>query len=543
MGRKLSLPQAWGVILLLLPIIPASPLWAAEGTANLTFQKKIVAKTVRPHNDQPYIVKRGDTLARIIRKLGGKAPSYKEIKRLNPHISNLHKIYPGQQLVLMRPETQDDNFTKIRDYTAQKGDYLTRIIVSELRAKPNEVGKILRSIKHLNPEITDLNKIFPGQILKIPLGEPGVAAGETPLSPAIVAAEPPSLPLKISPETETQMLLLGGIIKELKGTLLTNGNYYIPLPDAGQLTLDCGTIPVAELEDGTIALLDLTGHLPDELAKMIRTHWRNYHLVKFSADAVSVLQEIILPSTYGMKRLAEPLSLGLESRMKLYPEWLITKKASSGGVAAQMGLFFAAGKSSLLPPRVIAYAQKQGFSICEVLDNKLRANTAEQTVVPPMRELKAAPDGEFIHSFLTFLGLVPLPGQEIKIFDTQKDGFNLTIKAEYMIKTGEKTILIMKNKLPQQFTDILQKKGMEPFYPVQTARKDLMEGLLTALAIPHQSALYALPATEEKSGFRVYFPALKTQSEKGAIYFIDFDMERELYELLADYGSLNIVRY
>lgn len=547
MGQKYNLLWVWGIILLF-PVLLAGPLRAAEGTAHLTFQKKVVAKTGRLNQRQPYIVKRGDTLTRIVRKLGGKAPNYEEIKQLNPHIPNLNKIYPGQQLVLMRPGTQpdiDDNLVKIRDYRAQKGDSLTRIIVSALHARPPEVAKILRSIKHLNPAVTDLNKIFPGQILKIPLGKSGAADGEMPLQSAVTAVAGESPSLKTSQEKESRLRLLGGIIKELNGTLLTSGNYYIPLPATGQLTLDCGTIPVAELDDGTTILLDFTGRLPDELAKIIRTRWRNYHLVKFSADVdvVSLLQEILLPSTYGIKKMEDPLLLGHEPQIKLYPEWLITRKAPSGSVLPQVGLFFAADKSSLLPYRVLSYAKKRGVNICEILGDKLQSNVAEQAVVSPLVELKAGSDEELIYNFLIFLGLDPLPAQEIKIFDTRKDGFNLAIKAEYVVKRGNKTILILKNKLPQQFNDILKKEGMEPFYQGPASKKNLLEGLLTALAIPHQFALYSLPAAEEKAGFRVYFPALKIEREKGTTYLIDFDMDREIYELLADYGRLNIVRY
>lgn len=541
---------AWGwVVILALPVLLAGPLLAAEGTARLVFQKKTLAKLASRNQRQTYIVKRGDTLARIIRKIGGKPPKYEEIKRLNPHIPNLNRIYPGQQLVLTPPGTQlgsEDNTARNMVYRVQKGDSLTGIIVSVLGARPPGTAKIFRSIKHLNPAVTDLNKIFTGQILKLPVSKGGDIAGETPLPAAdnIPESDGYSM-LKISEQTESRLRLLEQIIKELNGTLLTSGNYYIPLSAAGQLTLDCGTIPVAELDDGTTVILDIAGRLPDELAKIIRTRWRNYHLVKFPADAdvVSVLREIIMPSTYRMEKMAEPLSLGYDSRIKLYPDWLITRKESAGSKPRQWGLFFVADKPGLLPPRLVSYAQKEGVIICEILGDKLQGKPAEPAPLPPLRDLRAGSTGEELANILNSLGFDPSPGKEIKIFDTHEDGFDLSVRAEYLIKIANKTVIILKNELPRQFADILKKEGMEPFYLTPAPKKNLLEGLLTALDIPHQFALYALPAEAEKSAFRLFFPALKMQGAKETSYLIDFDMNHEVYELLADYGRLKIVRY
>jgi len=547
MEQRHCLAWGWGVILAF-PVLLAGPLLAAEGTAHLVFQKKALVKPPFRNQHQTYIVKRGDTLARIIRKIGGKPPKYDEIKRLNPHISNLNRIYPGQQLVLTPPGTRlgsEDNTAKTIPYQVQKGDSLTRIIGSVLGARPPETARIFRSIKHLNPVVTNLNRILPGQILKLPVSKGVDAAGEMPLPAADNVPESSYPLLKISEQTESRLRLLEQIIKELNGTLLTSGNYHIPLPAAGQLTLDCGTIPVAELDDGTTVILDIAGRLPTGLAKIIRTRWRNHHLVKFLADAdvVSVLREIILPSTYGMEKPSEPLSLGYDSQIKLYPDWLITRKEPAGGKPRKWGLFFVADKSRLLPSRLVSYAKKEGVIICEILGGKLQAKPAESAPLPPLQDLRAGSTGEELANILISLGFDPLPGKEIKIFDTQEDGFNLSIRAEYLVKIANKAVIILKNELPPQFADILKKEGMEPFYLSPAPKKNLLENLLTALEIPHQFALYALPAEAEKSAFRFFFPALKMEGAKETIYLIDFDMNHEVYELLADYGRLKIVRY
>ena len=539
--RKLSFK--WG-LLLLFPIFPALSFGAVEGTAHLTFQKRALSQD----KNQPYIVRKGDTLAAIIRKLGITAPPYRKIKKLNPQITDLNLIYPGQKIILLSPAEQKSasgDSGDVRHYRIQKGDSLTRIIVAELQSPPAEVAKKLNSIKRLNPNITNLNMIFPGQVLKIPGGKSGENGLKEPPQPTRTdMMEAPPLPKTLL--SETTLHLLGQIIKQLNGALITSGSYYIPLPVSGQLTLDCTTIPVVELDDGTTVLLDSTGRVPRELATIIEAHWKNYHLVKVAPgiDVVSLLREILLPSGYEIKKPAQPLLLGEEPQVRLFLDWLITKKTPAASGSPRLGLIFAADKSPLLPREIVSYAQKKGLTIWEILDDKLQENPAKQAPVPPLVAIKAGSQEELIYNFLVFMGLEPIPDREIKIFDRVKDGFDLVISAQYLVKKGNKTLVILKNKLPQQFSEILNKKGMEPYYPSAAATgKGTLEGLLAALAIRHQFALFSLPPAGGKSRFHVYFPALKVEREKGAVYLTDIDMDRELYELLTGYGKLDIAHY
>ena len=113
-----------------------------------------------------------------------------------------------------------------------------------------------------------------------------------------------------------------------------------------------------------------------------------------------------------------------------------------------------------------------------------------------------------------------------------------------LVKRENKTLLVHKNQLPQQFIDALRTEGMDPFYLAGgMSRKNMLEGVLVPLGIPYQFASFSLPAQETNTRFTVSFFALKIISDKGQFYLIDFDLDRELYGLLADYWKLRIVRY
>jgi LysM repeat protein len=365
----------WVIPLLLL--LPSVSLMAAEGTAHLTFQK------AAPGNDnkQAYIIRSGDSISRIVQKLGWTTPRYKMIRRLNPHITDLNRIYPGQKLILTLPGEKSGT-QEVGNYTAKEGDSITSIIISELNTSPSEAVKILRLIKQLNPEVNDFNKIYPGQVIKIPRSKlsPSVPAKSSEDKKAL--AMPP-------PATEKYLYVLRQVIEQLYGKVITSGNHYIPLPESGQIIVDRAIVPVVELEDGTTIMLDHAGRMPDVLADIIQSNGKNYHVVKIVSgqSIASVLQKIILlSSSLQMVKVEKPLSFDNTPQGKLSLDWLITKKSLSGSAFYQLGLLFAADKSKMRPSApIVNCALKKGINVCEILEDKVRINILDPAQIRPLR--------------------------------------------------------------------------------------------------------------------------------------------------------------
>ncbi|PJA49808.1 MAG: hypothetical protein CO171_04245, partial [Syntrophobacterales bacterium CG_4_9_14_3_um_filter_49_8] len=68
-------------------------------------------------------------------------------------------------------------------------------------------------------------------------------------------------------------------------------------------------IPLVELDDGSVILLDFGNRIPEDLSKMIRTNWKNYRLVKATSgdDIAPLLQKIINTSRlYTMNKRLQP---------------------------------------------------------------------------------------------------------------------------------------------------------------------------------------------------------------------------------------------
>jgi spore germination protein len=127
---------------------------------NLIFPGQVLLIPVTTPSPAPrqYTVQSGDTLWRIAQRFG---VTVEQIVQLN-NISDPNRIFPGQVLLIpsvTAPET--------RQYTVQPGDTLWRIA--------QQFGTTVEAIVALN-NITDPNRIFPGQVLMIPAAaSPGPA--------------------------------------------------------------------------------------------------------------------------------------------------------------------------------------------------------------------------------------------------------------------------------------------------------------------------------------------------------------------------------
>jgi len=98
-----------------------------------------------------YVVKKGDTLSGIAQSFGVSLPA---LEAANPQIPNPNLIFPGQ--VITVPVNPPPPGT----YVVQPGDTMSGIA--------KKLGVSLGALEAANPQITDPNKIFPGQVLTVP---------------------------------------------------------------------------------------------------------------------------------------------------------------------------------------------------------------------------------------------------------------------------------------------------------------------------------------------------------------------------------------
>lgn len=163
----------------------------AEKPLRLFFEKNIeAAKRPEP---QTHTVREGEWLIRILEEKGYTRQEIREllpvVKELNPDITDLNKLRPGQTLQLpdeppatlkIRPAIPPES--KKKTYTVKSGDTLVSILKRE--GVPQELifKDYLGLFLELNPQISDINKLRVGQeiVLPVPGSAPAAAVPAVP---------------------------------------------------------------------------------------------------------------------------------------------------------------------------------------------------------------------------------------------------------------------------------------------------------------------------------------------------------------------------
>jgi LysM repeat protein len=526
--------------------------FAEEDTAHLSFQKTatLSAKT------RPYVVKEGEWLFQIMRAQAGiTSHRLTIIKKLNPEIKDLNKIKPGQVVILPEmerpamPEGQDSSPTM--NYTIRKGDSISRIAMRELNVKFPELRKAVDNIKQLNPDIKNYDMIYPGQTLQLPrrsivITKQEAQAPEAESSPKVVKDEAKDKPI-ILPQAHLDIIKV--VINRMNGSLITLGKYYIPIPQLGQVTIDCSIIPIVEMDDGSSIFLDFSNRIPDTLKNMIQSNWKNYHSVEIvsSDDTAAILQKIVNASNiYTMTRRTTPYTIGNSPPLLLSVDWIITKKTQDNKPYLQ-GLSFVSDDSRLLPKPLITYAERNGMIMTEILDGQgIMSTPDEKYTSPQVLKMNVSTNMELVNSLLNELGYQTTRDTEVGILDASASGFYLSIKADVLAKKGDKQIIILSKKIPQQFIDSLKTRGMETVtLDGGETKKPVIEKVLRAANIPFSFASFSfsVPEKTDKPAGTISFPAFKITRDKGDFYLIDFDIDRDIYGLLNNKWEVNIVRY
>ncbi len=442
-------------------------------------------------------------------------------------------------------------------YAIKKGDTLIKIIHRELKTKTN-TRQMLKVIQSINPNIVNVDRIYAGQTIKLPNQTVFVKASEEDTllaQEALKQAEGQTQPEevielneKIVMPPEARLALIKHVITQMNGSIMTTGNYYLPIPETGQVMIDCSKIPVIEFDDQTMMFLDLENHAEDNLKKIINDNWSNYHLVKVDKrdDVIAVLKKIFNSvKGYSMTKREKPMKIGSLPPVEVIVDWVITKSNSKQSQPLMQGLSIVYGNNPLLPKAIKNYTRENDFIITEFSEEAGIVGKPEEIYsLTPMPVFSATSVKDFSYDLLSYLEFKADKDAEIKVFDIVKDGFNLSIKADLLVKSADKQYIIYSRNLPVQFIDALKKAEYEVILLAETdSPKIIMEKILSRFNIAFTSSLFTFSGIDKNQApYVLSFQGTKITTEND-LYIIDFEIDQGLRSLLREAWAINIARY
>jgi hypothetical protein len=417
---------------------------------------------------------------------------------------------------------------------------------------------MLKAIQSINPNIVNVNRIYAGQTIKLPDQTVFVKAVEEDkiaVQELVKQTETKTLPKEIVElkenivmQPEARLALIKHIITQMNGSIMTRGNYYLPIPKTGQVTIDCSKIPVIEFDDQTIIFLDLDNRAGDNLQKMINDNWVNYHLIKVGRkdDVITVLKKIFnTVKGYSMTKREKPMTIGSLPPVDIVVDWVITKSNSKQSQPLMQGLCIVYENNRLLPKSVKNYAQKNGLIITEFSEETgIVGNPEEIYSLPPMSVFPTTSVKDFSYALISYLGFKADKDTDVKVFDLVKDGFNLSIKADVLVKSANKRYIIYSRNLPLQLVNALKKTGHEVLFVAENdSPKIIMEKILPSFNITFASGFFTFSGIDKNQApYVLSFAGTKIKTDND-LYIIDFEIDQGLRSLLREVWAANIARY
>ncbi|OEU52697.1 MAG: hypothetical protein BA861_05085 [Desulfobacterales bacterium S3730MH5] len=351
---------AWkGIPLILLAFLWSLPVWGAEAYKTYRLERygcwDIVFDT--------YTVQEGDHIWEILCQKGCIAEDdfmrfVSILKHFNPHIKNVDMIYPGQRIMIPLkqikakagvPDAGPRYFSipMIPDviyttYEVRPDDCLSEIVATELGIGVEEIPEgYFQTFKALNPDIDDIDCIYPGQKIHIPeiaseevtaaptgsLPDPEASAPETP-SPACVQTNGGH-----ERAGHGGLMAVSKALKQIGGTVLQSGNYFFPTAGHHDFMLDLSAFPVLELANGRRILFETGEGLPQGAEEAIRAFWKSVSIINMDrcASGPALLDKVFrdlygneVRQTLNMPMLDEGIEITLRG------DWIFPQKQNKG---------------------------------------------------------------------------------------------------------------------------------------------------------------------------------------------------------------------
>jgi hypothetical protein len=435
-------------------------------------------------------------------------------------------------------------------YTVKKGEWLLDIG----RRVTGETKHVYSIIRKYNPGIKNLNLIYPGQKIFLPVKATATVSStdKPPLSTPPLSQQAGVLKDDRPYPTQVKWALVKQVLGQIGATVTSEGKYYLPMRDMGQITIDCRKIPMVEFADKGVVFIDFRNQIPDNLRQLVSRTWKHYAIIKMDpqAEVIIILEQIIqASSTHAMIKQEQPLKIGSQPVVQIPVSWTIKNKSSAPTSSPHaIGLWSRSEGTYSLPEPIIAYAEARGWKIIEMVQDRIvKAAPDDPIPVRPVSKFNSTSLIALTDDCFRRLGLQTERNAELKIFDSARDGFDLKVEADLLVRKGDQKFIFLSKKMPNQFLNILRNSGTEVIIATEGETKNsLLEKSLIALNIPCEFNTFSFPATEktDQVGMSISFPALKISMDKTKIlYLIDFDMDERMNGFLSEKMGILVIKY
>lgn len=473
--------------------------------------KKVITET--------YSVREGDYVWRILRKRGLlEKKNFQEIisllKKLNPDLKDMNLIHPGESILIplvisplgvdrepvektpspvVPVETLKD--MNLEFYTVNPGDSLIKVVKGLYDIPEEDLhNEYLSLLKKMNPSIRDLNRIYPGQKVRIPIYSPKVV--RKPIKPDLPEKEGEAG--KNPEERKRLSRQLKEIFTRIGEEWVHTGKHFIPLKTGGEIHLNAESYPVLELRNGRRVVVDLNDDLPARMDRLITSNWENYRIVHIEANDTlkACLTEILSSCDYEkVYNPGEPLALGGDVPVRITADFII--RPASGESPERdpvivVNLFH--DEETRTPPCIQSFLEGLGVKLIDYPPLK-------EASVPVEKEARILESGgdasSLIESLLSVLGTTYSSNVEIPVYQNKDADFTLSIQADFLLNRDGREYIIDLGGLDPEIVQLLKEHNFSVLsIPDNTPHSLILTKTLDFLGVGFDSGTHSFQAME-----------------------------------------------
>ncbi|RJR23321.1 MAG: LysM peptidoglycan-binding domain-containing protein [Desulfobacteraceae bacterium] len=488
---------------------------------------------------QAHVVKKGEHLWQILRKKGildrpDRVALCELTKELNKGIPNLDMLRPGDRLLIPvvdasesyggktpgvekqkaekgagdagnnDPDNREQSIRKnpqekIEVLKVKKGDSLLGLIAARMSMKQSRLyNEYLPRIKALNPHIKDINRLTPGQLLRIPVlgGLKEDAAGEA--AQASVRDQDQTGSPSAGELNDKIADSLGRLFSALGEEWINKGKHFIPLKSAGQVDLDGELFPLLACSTGMMVVVDLHNRLPPRIAGLIEASWGNYRVVHlgridFATSVARIIKACGYEKVYGK---GEHFKVPGDLEMSIAADWIVTcpDDTRQDGMHAIV-IRLLDGALSRMPAGLVEYLRAAGVKVIDFPGGGEKA--PEQAQAEGSLKVITGEPEVIVGEVLSVVGKRFRERAAIPVSRGKKGEFSFTVTADYLVNVRSREAIIDISGLGPDLIAFLKEKGYG-FLSLsgETSGFGLLKKLLEFLGISFREApqnLFLLP--------------------------------------------------
>ncbi len=509
------------------------PCWAQKKQEKEDTYSIALVKTADPEKDvykvdqdkvfaEEYTIQKGDYIWKLLRQKGlfqkyTQAKLISVLKQLNKSLENLDLVHPGEKIVIplkiapmegipVRKGGKMLSLTDLKDvdfenYTVKPGDSVIRVIKGKYDIPPQHLyDEFLALTRKLNPSVKDLNTVYPGQVIRLPIYSPQVV--RKPIVDRAAREFQDKMKEEEGPEKPNPLAHdLATIFSEMGEEWIQTGKHFIPLKSGGQIDLKAASFPIIGLRSGLRVVVDLDNKFPEKVAALIASSWGNYRVVHLleTDDLGSGLGKVLAACDYPrLLGRGDPLELEGDLPLRLTGDWVVVMSenpATEGPAAAVITLRNPGTPAT--PGLIKDYLKKLDIAVIDHPsgDKGLSGDIGEA------RKLRGGGNASsLIKALLELTGQDYSEKVEIPVYQSKGQGFRLVVKADFLLKVDEKDAIIDLTGMGREIVSLLEEHR---FLVLSLAQeKDplaMISSTLSFLGVPFRAGNHPIMAAERET--------------------------------------------